>query len=147
MAAKTIVGTLLCMVVAMILTFILAGGTVQQFQALGLQLSAFLTLMLLIAPLTGLSLGSWAGLIAWIAGGFVGGLICRSYGRAIAMAVLSVVLAVVLTLGLVSLLGGVSIVDVLTAMGSSITALLPDLAVAIGLAAVGGLIGATITKS
>jgi len=147
-AAKTILGTLACMVVAMVIIFITGVGTAL-VGTLGTEIGTLVAMMLLLLPLTELSYGYWYALVAWIAGGFIGGLVCADYKRAVVMAVLSVALTVALLLGLASVIlagYGISITDVLTYLGASnLLALLPDLLVAIGIIAVGGLLGAMVT--
>jgi len=151
-ATKTILGALLCMVVAMMVVFII-GGVIEALPTYGLLVSVLITTIALLLPVTELSAGSWVALVALVAGGFVGGLICASYKRAVVMAVLSVVLIVILSIGLgyVVLTGlGLGITDLFTGLGASdilslILALLPDLLVAVGIIAVGGLLGAMVT--
>jgi len=147
--AKIILGTLACMVVAMVIIFIMGGGSAL-VGTLGPEIAALVVMMFLLLPLTELSYGSWYALVAWIAGGFIGGLVCADYKRAVVMAVLSVVLTVALLLGLASVIlagYGISITDLLTSLGASnLAALLPDLLVSMIIIAAGGVLGAMITK-
>jgi len=151
-ATKIMLGTLLCMVVAMMVVFII-GGVIEALPTYGLLVSVLITTIALLLPVTELSAGSWVALVALVAGGFVGGLICASYKRAVVMAVLSVVLIVALSMGLASVVLtslGLSITDLFAGLGASdlitlLLALLPDLLVAIGIIAVGGLLGAMVT--
>jgi len=151
-ATKIMLGTLLCIVVAMIVIFII-GGVIEAAPTYGFLVSALVAMIALLLPLTELSAGSWVALVALVAGGFVGGLICANYRRAVVMAVLSVALIVILSMGLgyVVLTGlGLSITDLFSGLGagdivSLLLALLPDLLVAMGIIAVGGLLGAMVT--
>jgi len=134
MPVKTIVGTLLCMVVAVALAFALGGGTLQTLSSFVLATLSFLLLPLSLLQYAGL----WTGIVAWAVGGFVGGLACSNYKRAIAMSIISVVSTAMIAILMIS-----PHIPMLT---SDIDVIITNIGLAFGMTLAGALIGATVAN-
>ncbi len=135
--AKTLLGALICIVMAIVFAFLLGGGT-GTVQLLGLRGSLLFALVLLLLPFSNLNMGVWVGVISWIVGGFVGGLVCADYKKAVLVAIVSVTFSIVIAVLMDS--------QFFTSIGLNMFSLYSDFAMAFMVAIVGALIGTTLTK-
>lgn len=152
MALRTFFGLIVCLGIAgAIGLFCGLGLSLAEAQAIvgqemGGRILAGSALAYLLTPYTAAQLGTVLPIVAWAAGGFVGGLITRSPLKAIIMAILSVAIAWV-ALGLISgSMAGLSVGETFQALGQATRSMAGDLGVAVAACLVPAVIGGAITQ-
>lgn len=152
MALRTFFGLIVCLAIAgAIGLFAGLGFTLQEAQAIvgqemGGRLLAGSALAYLLTPYTAAQLGTVLPIIAWAAGGFVGGLITKSLLKAAIMAILSVAIAWV-ALGIIAgSMAGLSLSETFQGFSEVTKGIVGDLGVAAAACLVPAVIGGAITQ-
>lgn len=153
MALRTFFGLIVCLGIAGAIGIFcglglsLAEARAIVGQEMGGRLLAGSALAYLLTPYTAAQLGTVLPIVAWAAGGFVGGLITKSLLKAVIMAILSVAIAWV-ALGLIAgSMAGLSISETFQGFGQATRSMAGDLAVAGVACLVPAVIGGAITAS
>ena len=148
---RTLGGLIVCLAIAGgIGLFCGLGLTLQEAQQtvgqeLGGRLLAHSVLAYLLTPYTAAQLGTVLPIVAWAAGGFVGGLITKSPLKAVIMAILSVAIAWVALGIMAGSMAGLSISETFQALGQATRSMAGDLGVAGAACLIPAVIGGAIT--
>ncbi len=152
MALRTFFGLIVCLGIAgAIGLFCGLGLSLAEAQAIvgqemGGRLLAGSTLTYLLTPYTAAQLGTVLPIVAWVAGGFVGGLITKSPLKAAIMAILSVAIAWVAFGIIAGSMAGLSVGETFQAFGQATRSMAADLGVAGAACLVPAVIGGAITQ-
>lgn len=152
MALRTFFGLIVCLGIAGAIG-IFAGLdlTLQEAQEIvgqemGGRLLAGSALAYLLTPYTAAQLGTVLPIVAWAAGGFVGGLITKNPLKAIIMAILSVAIAWVAFGIIAGSMAGLSLGETFQGFGEVTKSMAGDLGVAAAACLVPAVIGGAITQ-
>lgn len=152
MALRTLFGLIICLGIA---------GTIGIFCGLGLSLAeaqaivgqemggrilAGSALAYLLTPYTAAQLGTVLPIVAWAAGGFVGGLITKSPLKAAIMAILSVAIAWVSLSIIAGSMAGLSLSETFQGFAQATRSMAGDLAVTGAACLIPAVIGGAITR-